>query len=140
MFCWRNHWQHYFQFWLGNFDRIWNKFMSMRCVIQSCKFNVVLGTSTDGPSENSIGESVDIEPLIIDRGPYFDKTVSKNVTALVGKAAYLRCRVRNLSNKTVSTVWLIKDIRKNCLNTIVNVFYSWNTVNYYIVLKFYCNQ
>lgn len=45
---------------------------------------------------------MDTEPLIIDRGPYFDKTVSKNVTAIVGKSAYLKCRVRNLSNKTVS--------------------------------------
>ncbi|EEB15498.1 hypothetical protein Phum_PHUM371240 [Pediculus humanus corporis] len=34
------------------------------------------------------------------RGPYFDTSVSKNVTALVGKTAYLNCRVRNLGNKT----------------------------------------
>ncbi|KAK6643552.1 hypothetical protein RUM43_005062 [Polyplax serrata] len=34
------------------------------------------------------------------RGPYFDTAVSKNVTALVGKTAYLNCRVRNLGNKT----------------------------------------
>lgn len=64
--------------------------------------NIFAGTSTDGSRENSVSESVDIEPLIIDRGPFFDKTGSKNVTALVGKTAYLRCRVRNLSNKTVS--------------------------------------
>lgn len=44
----------------------------------------------------------DIEPLIIDRGPFFDKSASANVTALVGKTAYLNCRVRNLGNKTVS--------------------------------------
>ncbi|KAF7275783.1 hypothetical protein GWI33_011274, partial [Rhynchophorus ferrugineus] len=42
----------------------------------------------------------EIEPLIIDRGPYFDKSVSKNVTALVGKTTYLGCRVRNLGNRT----------------------------------------
>lgn len=36
------------------------------------------------------------------RGPYFDKTASKNVTALVGHTAYLNCRVRNLGNRTVS--------------------------------------
>lgn len=36
------------------------------------------------------------------RGPYFEPLASKNVTALVGKTAYLNCRVRNLGNKTVS--------------------------------------
>lgn len=39
---------------------------------------------------------------IINRGPFFDVTASKNVTALVGKTAYLNCRVHNLNNKTVS--------------------------------------
>lgn len=34
--------------------------------------------------------------------PYFDTSVPNNVTALVGKSAYLSCRVRNLGNKTVS--------------------------------------
>lgn len=34
--------------------------------------------------------------------PYFDSMTPKNVTALVGKSAYLSCRVRNLGNKTVS--------------------------------------
>lgn len=37
----------------------------------------------------------------LDRGPYFDLTASKNITALVGKTAYLNCRVKNLGNKTV---------------------------------------
>lgn len=36
--------------------------------------------------------------------PYFDKTASKNVTTLVGKTAYLNCKVKNLGNKTVSWV------------------------------------
>lgn len=35
-------------------------------------------------------------------GPYFDKSASKNVTALLGKTTYLNCRVKNLGNKTVS--------------------------------------
>jgi hypothetical protein len=35
------------------------------------------------------------------RGPYFDITASKNVTALVGNTAYLNCRIRNLENRTV---------------------------------------
>lgn len=37
-------------------------------------------------------------------GPYFDKSASRNVTALLGKTAYLNCRVKNLGNKTVSWV------------------------------------
>ncbi|XP_035702465.1 zwei Ig domain protein zig-8 [Folsomia candida] len=36
--------------------------------------------------------------------PYFDSTVPRNVTALVGKTAYLGCRVKNLGNRTVSWV------------------------------------
>ncbi|KAF4521914.1 hypothetical protein B566_EDAN007469 [Ephemera danica] len=32
--------------------------------------------------------------------PYFDPMTPRNVTALVGKSAYLSCRVRNLGNKT----------------------------------------
>ncbi|CAH2091710.1 unnamed protein product [Euphydryas editha] len=36
-------------------------------------------------------------------GPYFDLAASKNVTALLGKTAYLNCRVKNLGNKTVSS-------------------------------------
>lgn len=38
---------------------------------------------------------------VINRGPYFDTSASKNVTALVGKTAYLNCRVHNLGNRTV---------------------------------------
>lgn len=36
--------------------------------------------------------------------PYFDNMTPRNVTALVGKSAYLSCRVRNLGNKTVSWI------------------------------------
>lgn len=43
----------------------------------------------------------------LNRGPYFDISASKNVTALVGKTAYLNCRIRNLGNKTVSFSFLI---------------------------------
>lgn len=57
----------------------------------------------DDDSDNSVDSDSDVEPLIIDRGPYFDKSVSKNVTALVGKTTYLSCRVRNLGNRTVSS-------------------------------------
>ncbi|CAK1544342.1 unnamed protein product [Leptosia nina] len=34
--------------------------------------------------------------------PSFDASTPRNVTALVGKSAYLSCRVRNLGNRTVS--------------------------------------
>lgn len=37
-----------------------------------------------------------------DRGPYFDISASRNVTALVEKTANLNCRIRNLMNRTVS--------------------------------------
>lgn len=40
-------------------------------------------------------------------GPFFDKLASKNVTALLGKTAYLNCRVKNLGNKTVSLFYLL---------------------------------
>lgn len=40
----------------------------------------------------------------LNRGPYFDISASKNVTALVGNTAYLNCRVRNLGNKTVTWI------------------------------------
>lgn len=37
-------------------------------------------------------------------GPYFDRAASKNVTALLGKTCYLNCRIKNLTNKTVSAL------------------------------------
>ncbi|XP_075210162.1 zwei Ig domain protein zig-8-like [Lycorma delicatula] len=37
-------------------------------------------------------------------GPSFDTTVPNNLTGLVGKTAYLNCRVKNLGNRTVSWV------------------------------------
>ena len=38
----------------------------------------------------------------LDRGPYFELSATKNITALAGNSAYLNCRVRNLGNRTVS--------------------------------------
>ncbi|XP_058448513.1 zwei Ig domain protein zig-8-like [Malaya genurostris] len=57
-------------------------------------------------AENEIYDSDESNLLRtpLDRGPYFDLSASKNITALVGKTAYLNCRVRNLGNKTVSWV------------------------------------
>ncbi|XP_053971761.1 lachesin-like [Hylaeus anthracinus] len=55
------------------------------------------GTSDHGMYENRALET-------LDRGPYFDVTASRNVTALVDKTATLNCRVRNLGDRTVSWV------------------------------------
>ncbi|XP_058818799.1 zwei Ig domain protein zig-8-like isoform X2 [Topomyia yanbarensis] len=57
-------------------------------------------------AENEIYDSDESNLLRtpLDRGPYFDLSASKNITALVGKTAYLNCRVKNLGNKTVSWV------------------------------------
>ncbi|XP_052864280.1 zwei Ig domain protein zig-8-like [Anopheles cruzii] len=49
-------------------------------------------------------ESTDVAKNPLDRGPYFDISASRNVTALVGNTAYLNCRVRNLGNRTVSWI------------------------------------
>ncbi|CAO1420343.1 unnamed protein product [Diamesa hyperborea] len=35
---------------------------------------------------------------------YFDPVIPRNITALVGKSAYMSCRVKNLGNKTVSWI------------------------------------
>lgn len=62
-------------------------------------------TSTDDldfNNNNHNDKEVVNNPL--NRGPYFDISASKNVTALVGKTAYLNCRIKNLGNKTVSTL------------------------------------
>ncbi|EDS37064.1 defective proboscis extension response [Culex quinquefasciatus] len=54
-------------------------------------------------AENEIYDSDESNLLRtpLDRGPFFDLSASKNITALVGKTAYLNCRVRNLGNKTI---------------------------------------
>ncbi|KAE9543189.1 hypothetical protein AGLY_003100 [Aphis glycines] len=68
----------------------------------------------------------DIPPLII--GPVFDKTVPNNVTGLVGRTAYLHCRVKNLGNRTVNILNLIKVHHTNDRNNskmciqIINAF------------------
>ncbi|XP_016842611.1 zwei Ig domain protein zig-8 isoform X7 [Nasonia vitripennis] len=55
---------------------------------------------------NSSGKGGDTYSNALDEtsrtGPYFDKSASKNVTALLGKTTYLNCRVKNLGNKTMS--------------------------------------
>ena len=63
-----------------------------------CLFLAVLAAQKDSTSGS--GNALDAAART---GPYFDKVASKNVTALLGKTAYLNCRVKNLGNKTVST-------------------------------------
>ncbi|KAK9723168.1 Immunoglobulin I-set domain [Popillia japonica] len=66
--------------------------------------------SSGGSGFNALPESGTLNPLGASGGsssrfePYFDVMTPKNVTALVGKSAYLSCRVRNLGNKTVSWI------------------------------------
>ncbi|XP_065168018.1 zwei Ig domain protein zig-8-like isoform X1 [Atheta coriaria] len=61
-------------------------------------------TFNDEESGSLDAEGAELEPLIINRGPYFDKTASKNVTALVGKTSYLNCKIRNVGNRTVTWI------------------------------------
>lgn len=49
-------------------------------------------------------------------GPYFDKAASKNVTALLGKTAYLTCRVKGIGNKTVSALYIYISICREGFN------------------------
>lgn len=57
----------------------------------------------DNPSENIIPTEDPFKLLTNFKRlePYFDPNVNSNVTALVGKSAYLNCIVKNLGNKTV---------------------------------------
>lgn len=57
-------------------------------------------SSKDNNPYGSKQNALDLDAFKV--GPYFDKAASKNVTALLGKTAYLNCRVKNLGNKTVS--------------------------------------
>ena len=51
--------------------------------------------------ENEIGDD-EFQGNSLNRGPYFEVSASKNITAIAGQSAYLNCRVRNLGNRTVS--------------------------------------
>ncbi|XP_054287198.1 lachesin-like isoform X2 [Macrosteles quadrilineatus] len=62
--------------------------------------NTVIGAM----SKSGKGSSTNLLDPTGRQGPYFDKAASKNVTALLGKTAYLNCKVKNLGNKTVSWV------------------------------------
>ncbi|XP_068627801.1 neurotrimin-like [Battus philenor] len=61
-------------------------------------------TATPGSGDNAIrsGPTGDGPRPTPRTGPFFDLAASKNVTALLGKTAYLNCRVKNLGNKTLN--------------------------------------
>ncbi|KAK9744370.1 Immunoglobulin I-set domain [Popillia japonica] len=71
-----------------------------RLILRHLYASGVLGAvqSGGGAAGNSVSDS---SP---NRGPHFDTSASRNVTALLGKTAYLNCRVKNLANRTVSWV------------------------------------
>lgn len=50
--------------------------------------------------QDDITESIEAADIT---GPYFDAHIPNNVTAIVGKSAFLRCKVKNLGNKTVNS-------------------------------------
>ncbi|XP_046805441.1 serine-rich adhesin for platelets isoform X1 [Lucilia cuprina] len=58
------------------------------------------GSSSSHKTSSSQRNSIELQETQ-QNGPYFDKAASKNVTALLGKTAYLNCRVKNLGNKTM---------------------------------------
>jgi hypothetical protein len=55
----------------------------------------------NGNGNNNNEHNGEVMQSALNRGPYFDISASKNVTALIGSTAYLNCRVKNLGNKTV---------------------------------------
>lgn len=65
-----------------------------------CVFFLKVQGLARATSDHEMHENLN-PPDPFDRGPYFDVSASKNVTALVGKTATLNCRVRNLGDRTV---------------------------------------
>lgn len=77
-------------------------------VLHTIIFLLFAGPSISGFHSNSnnhlnaLEQASTVPPLRnLWQDPYFDIMMPKNVTALVGKSAYLSCRVRNLGNRTV---------------------------------------
>ncbi|XP_034662611.1 uncharacterized protein LOC117897699 [Drosophila subobscura] len=75
---------------------------SLHKASSSSNSNTIASQSGAASSASGIHRnSIDLMEEARNAGPYFDKAVSKNVTALLGKTAYLNCRVKNLGNKTM---------------------------------------
>jgi len=95
-------------------------------------YNSFTDASTlDGSSDSNSGSSSNTDILTSVRwgDPYFDPMTPKNVTALVGKSAYLSCRVRNLGNKTVR----IKTFHQKS----VFIFIKYQKITYFFRDKHY---
>ncbi|KRG06688.1 zwei Ig domain protein zig-8 isoform X2 [Drosophila mojavensis] len=79
-----------------------------------CMMGLTLGYQRQSVSNNNNHNNVDakpthLPPLHYPHGhkwnePYFDLTMPRNITSLVGKSAYLGCRVKHLGNKTVAWI------------------------------------
>lgn len=61
-----------------------------------------LNNNNNNNQHFDVEETTSVEAPVI--GPHFDYTVFRNITTLVGNTAYMKCRVKNIGNKTVSWV------------------------------------
>ncbi|CAB3229220.1 unnamed protein product [Arctia plantaginis] len=94
------------------YEKLEDKKRKQNSMISSAQRELGKGLPTNASATASPAGSVDnaIRPgVALDgprptprTGPYFDLMASKNVTALLGKTAYLNCRVKNLGNKTLN--------------------------------------
>ncbi|KAG8222724.1 hypothetical protein J437_LFUL007438 [Ladona fulva] len=76
-------------------------------------------------SSTSVTVSTSIRTTAAAGGPPgFDKVVSKNVTALLGKTAYLNCRVKNLGNKTRRNDLILQSITDTNFLISIALLYS----------------
>lgn len=85
---------------------------------------------------HNIGDDADKMNNALNRGPFFDVSASKNVTALVGKTANLNCRIKNLGNKTVSKHRSFAHF--TILNDIIAKERNIFIYKYYIQLSAFC--
>ncbi|XP_059614621.1 papilin-like isoform X1 [Phlebotomus argentipes] len=78
----------------------------MAFLLMSCFIGAAVGSfQGQNHGHNTLTERTTPMPSLGYISPaYFDISMPRNVTALVGKSAYLSCRVRNLGNKTVAWV------------------------------------
>ncbi|XP_055698652.1 zwei Ig domain protein zig-8-like [Phlebotomus papatasi] len=78
----------------------------MAFLLMSCFIGPIFGSfQAQNHGHNTLTDRTTPMPSLGYISPaYFDISIPRNVTALVGKSAYLSCRVRNLGNKTVAWV------------------------------------
>uniref|UniRef100_A0A8D8UXJ4 Down syndrome cell adhesion molecule homolog n=1 Tax=Cacopsylla melanoneura TaxID=428564 RepID=A0A8D8UXJ4_9HEMI len=97
--------QHMFIFW--NMHQLVRYYMLL-VILYLQKSGASIATQNQ-ITDNQIAPSGDVSTTSTPEPPkpsdtYFDPATPRNVTALVGKSAYLSCKVRNLANKTVSWI------------------------------------